>query len=177
MGGTWSQMMLVLLPVVIGATIGVVPTILMELSRSRAKLRTRWDPTLEDVCAEFAATARRILDLAEAVHEPADDAIESVRNEHGRLQRFMVEIRLLAGPEVQLAARHVVRHTWALQVAVETGVDPRAGTYPAVSPRERSLSSLFDFYLAVRRQLRVPEADRLLPLNPPLDARQMTKSR
>ena len=169
MNGTWSQLTIVLVPVVVGAVIGVVPTLLVEWSRTRAELRTRWDATLEEVCAEFVMTVRRILELTEAAHGPTVGSVESVRQEHGRLQRHMAEIRLLAGPELQLAARHVVRHAWALQVAFEAGADPRADDYPAANPRERTLAGLFDFYLAVRKQLQVPDADRLVPLNPPLD--------
>jgi hypothetical protein len=169
MNATWSQLTLVLFPVVVGAVIGVMPTILVEWSRGRAKLRTRWDAALEEVCADFVAALRRILELTETAPSPTEHLIESVRSEHGRLQRHLAEIRLLAGPEVQLAARHAVRHAWALQTTFVTGVDPRANDYPAAGPRERALSSLFAFYLAARKQLRVPDANRVVPLNPPLD--------
>jgi hypothetical protein len=170
MNVTWSQVALILLPVVVGTLIGVAPTILLERSRNRTAFRTRWDATIEERSAEFAATARRILDLVEQYpHLPASVA-PSIREEHGRLQRLMAGIRLLAGPSVQLAARRVVRHAWALQVLATTGVDPRAADYPADGPRERTLSSLYDFYRAVRGQLRVPEAESLIPLNPPTSA-------
>jgi hypothetical protein len=169
MNGTWSQLTLVLFPVVVGAAIGVIPTILVDWSRGRATLRTRWDPALEEVCADFASAVRRILELTETTAGPTEHSVKSVGSEHGHLQRCLVEIRLLAGPEVQVAARQVVRHTWALQTTFVTGVDPRAIDYPTVDPRERTLSSLFAFYLAVRKQLRVPQADRVVPLNPPLD--------
>jgi hypothetical protein len=167
MNATWFQMALVLLPVVVGAMISVAPTILIERSRVRTTLRTRWDADLEEICADFAATARRILDLAERSPDAAaEDYTESIRGEHGRLQRLMAEIRLLAGGPVQSAARRVVRHSWALQMSATMGVDPREIDYPGESPRERTLSSLFDFYRTVRRQLRVPDAADLVAVNP-----------
>jgi hypothetical protein len=143
---------------------------MMERARSRTELRTRWDPALKEACVEFSAAVRRILELSETSHAQREHAIAAVTETHGRLQRYMTEIRLLGGPEVQLAARHVVRHAWAVQMTLIDGVDPRARDYPAVSPRERTLVSLFRFYLAARRQLRMPEADSLVALNPALDA-------
>ena len=74
MHSTWSQLTIVLIPVVVGAAIGVVPTLLVEWSRTRAELRTRWDASLEEVCADFVATVRQILELdvpADELPQPA----------------------------------------------------------------------------------------------------------
>jgi hypothetical protein len=169
MSTTWADVALVLLPVVVGAVVSVVPTLFLERQRDRAGLRTRWDPTLEQVCASFAAGVRRIVDLAQVQSEGLRQSAAALREEHVELQRLMAEIRLLAAPPVQLAARRVVRHAWALQAHTLTGIDPRAADFPALSPRERTLSSLLDFYLAARRQLQIPDAANLVPLNPPID--------
>lgn len=164
---TWTQVILVLLPVVVGAAIGMVPTIFLERARLRAALRTRWDPTLQQRCAEFAATARRLLELSEEMQQDANrDA--AMRAEHARLQTLMAEVRLLAGVPVQLAARQVVRHGWALRVTASAGTDPRAGDFGGREPRERVLEALFDFYRVARRELQVRDAGGLAPLNPPL---------
>jgi len=177
MNMTWSQVVLVLLPVVVGAVIGCVPTIMVERSRHRTTIRTRWDTALEEAAAEFAATVRRILDLTESPPMATEKSIELVRGEHGRLQQLMAEIRLLAAPPLQLAARRVVRHAWALRVFAETDTDPHGPGSPAELPRERALTSLFDFYAAARRQLQVPHADQLVPLNPAADVEHKHRRR
>lgn len=168
MSTTWTQMTLVLLPVIVGAVIGVVPTMIVERARERAALRTRWDTTLHRSCAEFAASTRRILDLSEQADESPSQArepvVEGLRREHSRLQVLMAEIRLVAGEEVQRAARLVVRHTWAVYLAVTV---PRSDALDSKLLRGRVLHSLIDFYRSVRRQLMVPNADLLSPVNPP----------
>jgi hypothetical protein len=148
-----------------------------ERLRARAALGTRWDMSLEQACAEFAATVRRILDLAERSTLVHPDLAESMYREHRHLQCLLTKIRLLAGGQIQLAARQIVRHTWALQLSTITGADPRASDYPSRDPRERTISSLFDFYHAVRRQLQVPDADDVVPVNPPLTVRSWVRPR
>jgi hypothetical protein len=168
----WPQVVLVLLPVLVGAAVGAVPTIAIERFRIRTTLDTRWDAALHQTCAQFAVTARRLIDLAESLPSMTDaggrrDTVATMTRERGRLQVLMAEIRLLADVRVQLAARRVVRHTWAVQQAATT---PGPGA-DCAAPRERALITMFEFYHAVRRQLRVPEADELAPLNPPMEER------
>lgn len=168
----WSQALLVLLPVLVGAAAGAVPAIAIERSRVRTTLDTRWDAELHQTCAQFAVTARLLIDLSEALPRVIDgegqrDAVATMVRERGRLQVLMAEIRLLADMRVQLAARQVVRHTWAVQQAAITA-GPAAD---CVAPRERALAGMFEFYRAVRHQLRVPEDDELAPLNPPAEER------
>ena len=169
----WPQVVLVLLPVLVGAAVGAVPTIAIERSRVRTALDTRWDAALHQTCAQFAVTARRLIDLAEALPGTADadrrrDAIATMLRERDHLQVLMAEVRLLADVRVQLAARRIVRHTWAVQQAA-IGAGPATD---CAAPRERALAGMFEFYRAVRRQLRVPEADELAPLNPPTEERR-----
>lgn len=162
---------MMLLSIVVGAIAGSVPTIMIEKVRHRSVLGTRWDNAIQGTCADFAACARTVIDLADH-HATLDEAdrpasLEQIRRERGRLQTLMAEVRILADEPVQLAARRFVRHAWALQVMTATGIDPRAADYPADPPRDRALAALFDFYRAVRHRLRVPDAADLAPLNPP----------
>ncbi|MEU8819984.1 hypothetical protein [Actinoplanes sp. NPDC048796] len=167
-----SQVILVLLPVLVGAAVGAVPAIAIERSRVRTTLDTRWDTALHQTCAQFAVTARTLIDIAEELPEAdarrRQEAVATMARERGRLHVLLAEIRLLADARVQLAARQVVRHTWAVQ-KVAIGAGP-AGD--GAAPRERALAGMFEFYRAVRLQLRVPEADELAPLNPPTERRQ-----
>jgi hypothetical protein len=171
MNAGWPQATVVFLPMLFGAIVGAVSTFVIERSRVRMTFHTRWDATLHATCAQFAVSARRLIDLAEGLSEPADadlmrDAVAIMVRERRRLQVLMAEIRLLADVRVQLAARGVVRHTWAMQQAATTGVGPPASGDCA---RESALAGLFEFYRAVRRQLRVPQAAELAPLNPPAE--------
>ncbi|MBO4139114.1 hypothetical protein J5U46_02950 [Micromonospora tulbaghiae] len=156
MGVTWAQLLLLLLPVLAGAVIGIFPTLLLERMRIASALRTRWDQDLQRSCAEFAACTRRIIDLAE---EPADneDALEA---EHRMLQVHMAEVRILGGFDVQAAARRIVASTHGLRMTASTKPED------AAQHRSRTLESLFAFYRAVRHQLRIPDADKLAPMNP-----------
>jgi hypothetical protein len=155
MEDTWTKALLALLPVLVGAGIGIVPTLLLERFKTQAALRTRWDQTRQTTCAQLAACVRRIVDVAE---EPGDHA-EELDGEHRQLQIHMAEIRIVGGFEVQATARSLVGTTFALQKT--------AGTAEAVQARKRTLTALFEFYRAVRRELQVPEADELAPMNPP----------
>lgn len=154
MEDTWTKALLALLPVLVGAGIGIVPTLYLERFRARAALRTRWDQTRQVVSAQFAACVRRIVDIAE---EPGDHAAE-LDAEHRQLQIHMAEIRIVGGREVQGTARELISATFALQNT--------AGTPQAKEARERTLTALFGFYRAVRRELQVPDADDMVPLNP-----------
>ncbi|MEU8130314.1 hypothetical protein AB0B68_24110 [Micromonospora sp. NPDC049049] len=156
MGVTWAQLLQLLLPVLAGAVIGVFPTLLLERIRNAAALRTRWDQELQKVCAEFAACTRRIIDLAE---EPTGDegALEA---EHRMLQVHMAEVRILGGLDVQAAARSVVASTHGLRMTASTKPED------AARHRNRTLDGLFAFYRAVRHQLKIPDADKLAPMNP-----------
>ncbi|GAA2632109.1 hypothetical protein GCM10010399_75500 [Dactylosporangium fulvum] len=166
---TWAQVIIVLLPVLVGAFIGIVPTLLVERAKQRAALRTRWDATIHTSCAQFAAAVRRILNLAEqfdhsTVDAERDDLLSKIRDEHTRLQLFMAEIRLLADVPVQLAARAALTHTFVLYLRLAGAAAAEEGT--PVEARQRALASLFDFYRAVRVQLRVPDPQELAPMNP-----------
>jgi hypothetical protein len=169
---TWKGMLLALIPVVVGAGLGVLPAIFLDRWRASAALRIRWDQTLQTVCAKFAACARRIIDISENIRPdlPPGRLSELEREidvEHRALQELMAEVRLLGDKATQAAARHVVRDSWALRTQALTGNDPQSANAGGVEPRTRTLNGLLGFYLAARRQLRVPGAGELEPLNPP----------
>jgi len=166
---TWPQVIVILLPVVVGAIISVVPTLLMERLKQRAALMTRWDTTIHEVCAQFAATTRRILDLAEQFEYTTDklkraELLTGIRDEHSRLQVYMAEIRLLAGVPTQQAARTTLQHAFTLYLELAGARQP-TGEDGGQLTRQAGLDSLFAFYRAVREQLRVPSPDALAPMN------------
>ncbi|MEH0841188.1 hypothetical protein V6U81_02185 [Micromonospora sp. CPCC 205711] len=173
MGDTWTKLLIPLIPVVVGAGIGFLPTLMLEKFRASAALRTRWDITLHTACAKFAACTRRIVDISEEAAPDLDadqrrTLQQELDREHRTLQELMAEVRLLGNRATQEAARAVVRDAWALRTEALTGADPRKEEFGDFTPRSRTLDGLLAFYAAARRQLQVPEAADLIPLNLPL---------
>ena len=106
MSGTFEQIILVLLPVIVGAALAVVPTLLVERARQRTTIRTRWDAPLHVACSDFAATARRVRRLSQRIAEPDTKdqtrvaLVEEIYDEHARLASLMEQIWLLCGLEL-----------------------------------------------------------------------------
>jgi len=157
-----------LLLVVVGAAVAFLSNYLTERRKERSAFQTRRDASLFTLSADFAAAARELVHLVMQVDdgvEPRPDAhkIDAARL---RLRTLMEQIRLLGGIEVQTAARLVVRHVYAMRVVlVDGGPDPRADEFPGVGPQERVHRALREFYVAVRRQLQVADADQLASLD------------
>jgi len=154
-----------LVTVLFGAVIGFIPNYLLERRRESALLRTRWDSALFQLCSEFTASARGLDELAEQYARRREagtddlDIAERIAAEHQRLRSLGEQIRLLGSQEVQLAARWVVRHAYAVREEAEGRSDPRADEFPARMPRDRFRDALDALYLAARAQLRVTDAE------------------
>jgi hypothetical protein len=78
MSASFGQIAIVLLPVVVGAAAGLVPTWLIERARHNAAIRTRWDATLQTACSDFATAANWVLRLSFLVMQSEGD----VRSAH-----------------------------------------------------------------------------------------------
>jgi hypothetical protein len=167
----YRQMVLVLLPVIVGAGLAVVPTLLVERVRQRATLLTRWDPALHTACAEFAATARRVLRLSNRIAgQPASADTRSalileIYDEHARLSGLMEQIWLLSRPDLQRATRLVIRHAAALRQYAISGTDPY-GDDSTPPPEPRFNDAIIDFYRAARRELQIQNADDIASRDP-----------
>ena len=145
-----------MLTVVVGAMIGFVPNYLIERRKERTLLRTRWDSSLFELCSEFTSAARRFLELCAKKSPDVGEAHESLRT-------LCEQLRLLGSYDVQVAARWVIRHAYAVRTVSEGGPDPRADEFPGQSPEVRMHEALNTLYVAVRRQLRVAAPEAVAP--------------
>ncbi|WP_328468614.1 hypothetical protein OHA21_52245 [Actinoplanes sp. NBC_00393] len=158
-----------IITLVLGAAIGFAPTYLVERAKQRAQLSTRWDQELYRLCAEFTATARQLSHSAGRLAGnptmligPADDQLaqrQLVDDLHVRLRALREQIRIVGSLDVQESARRIQAHCFWLRVVAQGGTDEDEGK--AVTPGHRVLAELPRFYSAVRRQLRVPDADQV----------------
>jgi hypothetical protein len=106
-----------IVPVIVGAIIGFVPNYLMDIRRERSLIRSRWDSSLFELCSEFASTVRSFQELClrKAKNEAEDRLIEDINEEHRKLRTLSERLRLLGDLELQLAARWIVRHSYAVR--------------------------------------------------------------
>jgi len=135
-----------------GAVIGFLAKVTVEVLGRRHQIRTRWDAQLLTLSIEFSATARQLLNNAEAG--------VPIEQQHDRLRTLSEQLRLIGNTEVQKTSRSVVHHAYS--------VHRKARSVPR-DARDRYLATLDRFYIACRKQLRVrnPEdVDR----NEPADA-------
>jgi hypothetical protein len=154
-----------IVPIIVGAIIGFVPTYVMDTRRERSLIRSRWDNSLFDLCSDFASTARGLQELClRQVNSDAsthlDDAIDE---EHQRLRTLSERLRLLGDQDLQFAVRWVVRHAYAIREVSEGQPDPRKDEFPDQSPHQRLSEALQDFYVAARKQLRVINPTAITP--------------
>jgi len=131
-----------------GAIIGFVAKVVIEYLGRRHQVRTRWDAELLRLSIDFSKTGRYLLNHVEA-GVPADAELD-------RLRAISEQLRLIGNADVQQTSRTVVHHGYSVRSS-KTLSRPKRDTY---------LASLDSFYIACRRQLRVPkptDVDRLEP--------------
>jgi hypothetical protein len=157
---------------VLGAALGFVPTYLIERTKQRAQLSTRWDVELYQLCAEFAGVGRQMmhatgrlggqpgerLGSAAAASDQATQ-LQLIDDLHVRMRSLREQIRLIGSLEVQESARRIQGHSFWMRVVAEGGLD--AGEETEAVPSQRIMDELPRFYRAVRIQLRVPAAEQV----------------
>jgi hypothetical protein len=163
-----AQLVITLITLAAGALLGVIPTYLLERSKQRATLLTRWDEALYHLCAEFAGTARQLMHVAGRLKEDLDrdSCLAQIDDLHRHLRALREQIRLIGSAEVQSYARLVQRHAYWMRVTAEGGTDAGASAYGGMPADRRVAAELYRFYAAARRQLRVPNPNELAPDDP-----------
>lgn len=149
---------------VAGAAVGFVPTYLLELSKQRHALRTRWDVPLFELCKEFTGTARQLVHLAGRVDQGDDSAAQLALAEekHRELRALFEQLRLIGDERLQESARLIIHHCYAVRMVAEGKPDPRATDYPDTTPEGRVADVTQAFYAAARKQLGVRDPDIIL---------------
>lgn len=146
----------------------------VQWSREREDRKEQWererqdrlDDSLRVLCSDFAAAARELLHLARRLQRSSNPGAQRKRIDdvHLRVRSLNEQIRLLANREVQRTAQTVVHHAYAVRAVIaEQRPDERFAVY-GEPVNTRYLDAVRDFYKAVRKQLGVPEAEELAPL-------------
>lgn len=156
-----------------GTLVGVLGTLAIELTRTRAYNTRARREALRLACADFTSAVARTRNLAiELRNHPGDaDRIDALRNANREAREHFERLRLIAvSPEVQKAGRHVTRYTYGLLRQAE-GKPPREDEqYPGL------MISLHDWLMIlraeVRREIGIPQPDALYSepdewVNPP----------
>ena len=154
---------------VLGAGLGFIPTYLIERTKQRAQLNIRWDAELYRLCAEFTATTRQLMHATGQLAEQPDRRLEPAVDQaaqrrlvddlHSRLRGLREQIRLIGNLDVQESSRRIQSHSFWVRVLGEGGTDDGEGN--EILPHQRVLDEMPRFYAAVRRQLRVPDAEKV----------------
>jgi hypothetical protein len=149
---------------IIAAGVAAFAAIRSNSSRMAADIRARWDEALLDKSSEFAAATRSLRHLAERYGRITDEdrkRTQHVRLDeaHERLRILSEQLRLVGNQRVQIAARVVQYHAYAVRVAGEEGRDPREEDRPEKPPIARLNDALQEFYRSVRQQLRAPDPE------------------
>lgn len=152
-----------LVAVSLGAVIGFVPAYLLERTKERHELSTRWDHSLYAAGVSLVGAARRMTHLAGQLEraEDAPDLARRIDDEHQNLRVAVDQCRLLGVPAVQLASRRVLTQAYAMRIQAETGRDPHRADYAPDMysvPEQRLRASLLAFFVATREQLHVAHA-------------------
>jgi len=157
---------------VVGAAVGLLPTLLLERRKEKHALATRWDLPLFEISSRFTAAARSLLHCATETTPATPASIQEMGQLLAELRASSEQLRLVANAETQGAARLVVRHAYAVRQVAVGRVDKRASEYDSVSPAVRCTQALNVFYVAARKNLGVknpldvPEHEIPAPFSP-----------
>jgi 4-amino-4-deoxy-L-arabinose transferase-like glycosyltransferase len=129
-----------------------------------ADIQARWDAALLERGTDFVTATRSLRHHAERFQRSADQTARRTKIDEAQEQLRVLseQLRLVGDSRVQVAARRVVHHAYAVRVQGEEGRDPRAEDYPDLDPISRLNDALQEFHRAVRAQLRAPDAEDVL---------------
>lgn len=141
-----------------GTLIGVLGTLAIELVRNRATdMRSRHED-LRLACADFSAAVTRIINLALEFKDPDTVRINLMYETHREARVGYERLRLIAtSRDVQETGRYVLRYAFGLLREAE-GI-PRRDDELERGPRLLLQDWLMKFYVAVRREIGVPQPE------------------
>ena len=130
-------------------------------SRMAADIQARWDAALLERGTDFVTAARSLRHHSERFARSADKDGRRVRLDEAQeqLRTLSEQLRLVGSRRVQVAARSVVHHAYAVRIEGEEGRDPRGEEYPDQKPIGRLNDALQEFHRAVRVQLHASDPE------------------
>ncbi|MFF0496821.1 hypothetical protein ACFYU5_10490 [Nocardia aobensis] len=159
----------------VGAGVGFLPTYVIERSKRRYALLTRWDVPLFELCKQFTGTSRRLVHLAHRIDRVDDKSaqLRLIEEQHRELRGVFEQLRLVGSRPLLEAGRLIIHHSWSLRVLAESGKDPRAERWPEMAPDKRVAEATQKFLEAARKQLGVPDPDVVLEDPMPKEAAEI----
>jgi hypothetical protein len=141
-----------------GTLIGVFGTLAVELTRSRAEdMHTRRE-ALKLASADFTAAVTRMINLALEFKDPDITRIDLMHEVHTEARVCYERLRLIAiSRDVQEAGRYVLRYTFGILREAE-GLPLRDDELES-GPRLLLQDWLMKFYIAVRREIGIPQPE------------------
>jgi hypothetical protein len=146
----------------VGTLLGISGTLLVEIRRGRAEATQSRREALRNTCADFTDAIIRVRELAIRWQQaPSDSSLrESTWKAHDETWTQYERLRLIsASTDVQEAGRHLIRYTWGLMREAE-GKTLREDEQ-ADGPFALTYEWLQKFYIAARRELGVPQAEKV----------------
>lgn len=133
-------------------------------SRMAADIQARWDSALLERSTDFVTAVRSLRHHAERFARSTDKDRRRAQLDEAQeqLRVLAAQLHLVGSRRVQIAARRVAHHAYAVRVEGEEGRDPRADDYPGQKPVSRLNDALQEFHRAVRVQLRAPDPEDVL---------------
>jgi hypothetical protein len=135
-----------------------------ESSKAEAELATRWDAEFARISAEFVGTTRQVLHVARRLNRVVDveDAKRRLDDHHAHLRSLSAQLGLFGSSAVAETARRIVEFAYYVRLLHEK-------TLPSAPPEDRQKAAydrvIFEiekFQVAVRKRLRMPDAEDVL---------------
>ena len=144
----------------VGTLVGILGTLAVELTRSRAEnMRVRRE-ALRLASADFTAAVSRIINLVLEFKAPDKLRIDLMYEGHREARVGYERLRLISSSrEVQEAGRHVIRYAYGL--VREAQALPRRDDELDRGPRLLLNDWLITFYIEVRREIGIPRPENI----------------
>jgi hypothetical protein len=142
----------------VGTLVGILGTLAVELTRSRAENMRDRREALRLASADLTAAVARIINLVLEFRDPATSQIDLMYEGHREARVCYERLRLISGSrEVQEAGRYVIRYAYGL-VREAQGLPPRDDEIER-SPRLLLNDWMMTFYVEVRREIGIPQPE------------------
>jgi hypothetical protein len=161
---SWLAPLTGFLGAVVGASLAGFVAWRTNNQRMAADIQARWDSALLERSTDFVTAVRSLRHHAERFARSADKGGRRAHLDEAQeqLRTLAVQLHLVGSRRVQVAARRVAHHAYAVRVEGEEGRDPRGEDYPDQKPISRLNDALQEFHRAVRAQLRAPDPEDVL---------------
>ncbi|WP_155368576.1 hypothetical protein [Catellatospora vulcania] len=149
---------------VLAAVLAASAALRVNRTKMAGDTKARWEAVLFDKSAQLAEAARSLRHHSERYRHSSDKDARKQRIDDAqeKLRIAMEQLRLVGNRRVQVAARVVMHHAYAVAVQGVDNRDPRADRYTDTPPIARLNDALQEFYRAVRQQLRAADPEDVL---------------